>query len=376
MAEETFVYSCPNCGGKVTFLDDILKWKCDYCGNTYDALFAPKKSVDLSIMKEYKYTYYRYLCNNCNSKFLSSEQKDATCPKCNAQCLGDGKETTVSKVLDLDYAISEANMFYYDEVVKYKKYIDEEYLKKDLNLEYINCDLYNGCVKISNKNTSKKYIFMNLLIPNIEYDDYRFMYEVGNIGIKNSKEYSKDKQETMESRIRQKVRFFTNVDDINYVDDIVSACLENFKKNTRGKDDDIKVENNLSVSDGVYLPIYKKSVNNENQYVFGNKSALKNSIIQFPSEDNGREKTKLYKAISSIFKTLSVASLVGVWVSFQVMTVYMIVFSIVLLISFLLNLFFDKKYNYYIKTIKISKEEYFEQIINNCNYVKCIKVKK
>ncbi len=377
MAEETFVYSCPSCGGKVTYLEDKLKWKCDYCGNTYDALFVPKINEELPNMNGVKYTYYCYLCDNCHSKFLSAEKKDAKCTKCDTQCSGEGKETTVTRVLDLDYSVSEANDIYYNEVIKFKKQIDSEYLDKNLKLEYINCDLYNGCIKISNGNNSKKYIFMNLLIPNIEYDDYSFMYEVGNIGVKNSKEYIKDSQEKIESRIRQKVRFFTNVDDINYVDDIVNSCLENFKKvHKNSNDNDIKVENNLSVSDGVYVPIYKKIIDKENQYVFGNKSALEPLIIQFPSENGGRQKTKIYKSLASFFRMILIMSFICFWGSFQFMKQYMIIFALLLLVSFIFNLFFDKKYRYYIKTIKLSKKEYFEQIINNSNYVKCIEVKK
>jgi hypothetical protein len=376
MKDETFVYTCPSCGGKVKFLEDVLKWKCEYCENMYDALFVPKNSVDLSDMSDKKYTYYCFTCDNCHSKFLSSEKENATCNKCNTECSGEGKPTTISKVMDLDITISEANKLYYKEVSYYKKKIDSEYLNQDLNLEYINCDLYNGCIIVTDGNNTKKYIFMNLLIPNIEYDDYRFMYEVGNIGIKNSKAYSKDKNENVENRIKLKLRYFTNVDDINYVDDIINACKSDFIRIYKSNEEIIKIDNNLSVSDGVYLPIYKKTVKTENQYVFGNGSALTPYIIEFPEVSNARSLVKFYKSISNFFALIMFICFPGFWVSFQLNPNLLVLFALLLLVSFLLKLFFDRKYNYYIKTIKISKDDYFEQIINNCNYVKGIKVKK
>ena len=375
--DETFVYKCPNCGGKVDYNEDNHKWICKYCGNTYDALFVPKESITLSNMNDVKYTYYCYLCDNCHSKFLSKNKENAICNKCNNQCLKEGKKTTISKVLDLDYTVSQANKTYYNVVKKFKNRIDIEYLNQDLKLEYINCDLYNGCIKITNENNSKKYIFMNLLIPNIEYDDYRFMYEVGNMGIRNSREYAKGQKENIEARIQEKIRYFTNVDDINYVDSIINACLLDFK-NSYGISDlqNVKIDNNLSVSDGVYIPIYRKTINKENQYVFGNHSAMKPYIVQFPEEKNNRIKIKIYNALTQICRFLMIISIMGLFGSIYMYHNLIYLFMIVLVLSIIFNSIFDKKYNYYVKTIKLTKNEYFEQIINNSNYVKGIKVKK
>lgn len=375
--DETFVYKCPNCGGKVDYNEDNHKWICKYCGNTYDALFVPKESITLSNMNDVKYTYYCYLCNNCHSKFLSKNKENAICNKCNNQCIGEGKETTISKVLDLDVTISQANELYYSAVKKFKNKIDNEFLNQDLQLEYINCDLYNGCIKITYGNYSKKYIFMNLLIPNIEYDDYRFMYEVGNMGIRNSREYAKGQKENIEARIQEKIRYFTNVEDIDYVDSIIKACLTDFG-NSYGVIDleNAKIDNNLSVSDGVYIPIYKKTVNKENQYVFGNHSSMQPYIVQFPEEKNSRTKTKMYNTLSQICIALIIISVIGLFCSFHMNSVLKYFFIVIIILSIVLSVILNKKYNYYVKTIKLTKNEYFEQIINNSNYVKGIKVNR
>lgn len=377
MNDEVFVYKCPSCSGKVNYNEGDHKWHCEYCGNSYDALFAIKEQKELPNMNDKKYLYYSHFCSNCHEKFLSKYKENAICPRCNTQSIGLGNETIVSKVLNLHFSQEQADYLYYNEIKKYNGRIDGRYFSEKFVLEYINCDLYNGCIKITDGIHTKKYVFMNLLIPNIEYEDFRFMYEVGNIGVRNSLAYSKDQNGSIESLIEENIRYFTNVEDIDYSENIVEACLNDFIKYYGVVNlSTVKINNNLSISDGVYIPIYRKTINNENQYVFGNVSSMRQCIVQYPEETNSRSKTKTYRVLTNISKISMVPCFIGSVFSFHFESSFMFLFILLFIIAAILYYTFNNKYMYYLNTIKISKDDYFEQIINNSNYVKGIKVGK
>ena len=55
---ESYSYKCPSCGAKVNYNNKIGKWKCDYCGNSYDNLFktdAEELDSEITLYKDYYY---------------------------------------------------------------------------------------------------------------------------------------------------------------------------------------------------------------------------------------------------------------------------------------------------------------------------------
>ena len=380
MNETTFTYQCPSCGGKVTYFEENHKWKCDYCNNSYDSLFVPKEVRDLPSLDDKEYLLYAYDCPNCNKRSLSINKDIKICPRCNSPIDVTPKEVKVSNVLKLDLAKVVAQRNYEKEVTPFAKKLSPEYLNNELDLEYINCDLYNGCIKLIYNNIKYKYIFVNLLVPNLSYPDYRFMYEVGNIGINDSREYSNEEQEKLLPKIIEAGEYFTNIEDLNFENEIVTECMNDFcYKNSIFDPQNVQIEKELRINDGVYFPIYTKTVNGERQYVLGNFNTTTNVVLQFPETPSSRSKTKTYEKLSAFFSTgAGLLAMATVYSLFSGMVNFMLIllFIIGAISFFILYRIFNKKYEYFIKTIKISKEDYFKQIITNCNYVKVIKVKK
>ena len=229
-------------------------------------------------------------------------------------------------------------------------------------------------------NIKYKYIFVNLLVPNISYPDYRFMYEVGNIGINDSREYSNEEQDKLLPKIIEAGEYFTNIEDLNFENEIVTECMNDFcYKNSIFDPQNVQIEKELRINDGVYFPIYTKTVNGERQYVLGNFNTTTNVVLQFPETPSSRSKTKTYEKLSAFFSTgAGLLAMATVYSLFSGMVNFMLIllFIIGAISFFIFYRIFNKKYEYFIKTIKISKEDYFKQIITNCNYVKVIKVKK
>lgn len=411
MDDEVFVYKCPNCGGKVDYIDN--KWHCSYCNNSYDALFATRENTPLPDYKNKPYELYGYFCNKCNKKFVSVDKENAKCPNCNEQIEGQGKYFTASNIMNLSVNYQSALSMYQEDISDYSEY---NYFNEEPKLQYINCDLYNGFVKISYNDIKMKYIFVNLLIPNIDYEDYRFMYEVGNNGFQFSDIVSSDNQETKIGEFISSGEYLNSINDKKYEEDIVEECINDFLKKCNVSDKNlINVQRNFKVDDGFFIPFYISgyTVNNKtfHHYIFGsnNMSIIKksffnrvkfaNTIIELPEEKNAHKKAKYYGLLSSIFQKISfflfAISAFSVYANLgsgssstsnipskseAIIHNYVIIGILtaiaLFIVSFILYYIFYRKYNYYEKSICLTKEEYFEQIINNSNCVKIIKVKK
>ena len=407
--EETFVYKCPSCGGKVSYLKDDHKWHCEYCKNTYESLFA-QEEINLPEFKDLQVTLYSYDCQNCNKKFVSKKKSNAACTYCSHVEEKDGEPFVASGIVDLFYSKKDAERIFLEGT---REFNNIEF-NKDLKLQYINCDLYNGCVVVSYNNIVEKYIFVNLLIPNIEYEDYRFMYEVGNIGFADSFVLSDKKEEILEEKIILSGKDINSFVNKNFEQDIIDECVKSFaKKYSLSNKASIKADNYFKIKDGFYIPVYisKSIINNDDcyQYVFGSNKMTKNNdsfrfsnkngyIIELPKEKGSRLKTKYYLSWSGTLYVLTFISVAVFMISLIALLsnnqnivfsflrpIYetdgmpgiLTAFSISLgIIFFILNQKCQKKVNYYESTIKLSKEEYFNQIINNSNYVKVIRVKK
>ena len=391
--EEVFVYKCPNCGGKVDYDNNRHLWICAYCNNSYEALFHQVEKV-LPSVEEAEVTAYGYICSKCGKKYVSLEKENAKCVHCN-EINGQGKEFLITNMIINDKPESLAKREFINSLEPFGKFLPQEFLKENLKCEYVNCDLYNGCVKVSSNTKSVKYIFVNLLIPNIEYDDYRFMYEVGNMGLKNTRAFHNEKDTILKKVIGNGDSFYS-FEDMKFEDDIVNQCVESFMyKYKITNRNELKVETSLRIKDGTYITIYIDEVTYNNKkyrhYDIGTTYAEdKNAgffkpnkgtiIFSFPEEPDSRRKTKTSQKLSSLFMTLAILSFLSPLFSYLFKVgggdiIVIISISLGILFS-ILFLSYNKKYNYYLRTIKLTKEEYFNQIINNSNYVKIIEVKK
>lgn len=391
---ESFVYKCPSCGGKVEYLND--HWFCSYCGGNYSSLF-PSNELELPNLDTHKYKLYRYVCSKCNKTTVSENKKDEFCATCGTKFTEEGKPFIASKVIYKDISLPKAQDYYEEELDKTSYFPSKEAYKKNLELQYFNCDLYKGCIKLSYKRHSAKYVFVNLLVPNIKYEDYKFMYEIGNNGISNSN-ILKESNDMIKALITGS-SCINNFEDKQIEDEIVNQCIKSFKKDY-GIDDNksIKIEKEFEVIDGVFVPIYTCDVEVDNkvyhQYVFGNsnicrfmdgiiaKNVINHVILELPTNKGALFKMRFYRFLRMILPKLIVVcfalTLFG-YLPFAITGRLKLgksvstISAIVLLLFVLLNYIAYKKSDFYEKSLQISKDFYYSQIINNSNFVKVIR---
>ena len=396
MQDEVFVYKCPNFGGKVEYIDN--KWHCSYCNNAYDALFSSKE-ISLPSIEQTRYTLYSYYCDSCNNRFISKESTGAKCDICHKN-VETGKKFVASSIITLDVTLEEAIKKYNEHITKYKDRINKDFYNPNLVLKYFNCDLYNGFIELSYNGIVEKYIFVNLLIPNICYDDYLFMYELGNIGYTNGIELF-DENKNIEEEIIKNGKYIYDIEDKNPESKIIDYCLKDFGKKYNISKDQINVRNNLKIHDGVLIPIYFGRVESNGkvyyQYVFGNSDKTKKisglstfnntydiTLFELPEDNDSFEK---YKKNNEMYKKLRIPIIVFVTASiylferfiFESNSTMGILFFITLISTIIISIIYSISKNnciYYLKTVKIDEDHYYNQIITNSNYVKVIKVKK
>ena len=396
---DTFIYKCPKCGGKVDYDEANHKWICEYCNNSYEALFEQEEKTLPQITKK-KISLYKYKCDNCNKSFISVINKDATCKYCNTINYKEGEEFTISGIVNMTAPLHMITDIYKRNIRKYFNLPKEYYDCSDLKLQYINCDLYNGYIKVSYNGKSTKYIFVNLLVPNIEYDDYRFMYEIGNIGITFS-DNMRDNQESIVRKLIYDNEYINSTSDKDYEEDIVTECVNIFAKKNRIKDkSQITVSKRLNVKDGAFLPLYMKkiTINDKNyyQYVLFELNKYNQCILELKEKKNAIKKMKIADTISNIILKIiiPICTLLFLYKSQNSMFDYsrkievlflkpltykelFSFFIIAIVLLALVGFFLRYLSNYYRSKIKLTKEEYINIIIKNSNFVKIIeKVKK
>lgn len=409
MSKNVFVYKCPNCGGNVEYIDN--KWHCKYCNNTYNALFKPKENNPLPNLDEEEYILFKYECKKCNNNYVSKIDNNAPCDKCGEKNI-DGKKFVVNGIISCDILFDGARNEYALKIDKFKKLIDNNFNEINLIGNYIYCDLYNGCIKISYNNFSEKIIFVNLLIPNLETDDYKFMYELGNIGISNSKVLSLSKMNCEEEVIKNG-SFIKNVESKDFKNEVINACVDNFcNKYGIQEKNKIKIEQNLHIKNGFLIPVYTNvvEINNQKyyQHIIGNKYISKKekkyftnnkkidrTFFSFPTIEDAIAKYRKSAFLNKIIKILLTVCIIPVllllflvfnaFISISniipnniinIISIIAIVSVLIYIILFILFFKTSKKKAFYYNSIKLSKDDYYKQIINNSNYVKIIKVKR
>ena len=399
--EEVFVYKCPNCGGKVEFKDS--KWHCSYCNNVYDSLFANNDTKPLTDYKNEPIKLFSFTCSKCSEKYISKNDNES-CPKCHEASFKSGIPFNVLNILDVNVPINVAQKEFQKKLGGYKKEDIRVYNNKFV-LQYISCDSYNGIVELSYGDYALKYVLAGLLIPNIEYEDYSFMYELACYGCYNSQNIDKD---LLVDKIisNSNKEIITEVKD--YRQNIINECIKTFANKYEISDiDSIKVDESIEIDRGLFIPFYTSSCefNNEtyHQYVFGNENAylLKKDfkgyqikeeiIIELQKDENACIKKEKYKKVLKTFDIIikmlpklfflliafsMIAAVLDIVEIFHYLFLFVYLFMFLLILGGAVKFEMHIRYQLYEEKIKISKEELFNLIVNNSKSIKVIKVRK
>lgn len=390
MKTEIYVYNCPSCGGKVNFNREKNVWECSYCHKSFETVFA--KEEQLPKEEEEEKNIYFHHCTKCNKEYTSFIEKEAGCIYCSTKNNSyDSISASIILRPTMDY--NNINTFYNEkELYNCPKDYKDEYLKRNWLLEYVNCDILNGILELKYNNKEKKYIFVNLIVPNLDYEDYRFMYELGNSGFKQKtkdSDYGVILLETA-SKYQNNIKKKTT----SHIEAIINTCIDTFQKEKHISDkESIKVINNMKIKTGYYIPIFTKisNIHNTNyyQHILANRDFAKTTYIQYPQVGGSLFKSKLLDALTKLciiliiacflflifcyciqqFQDYSVEDLTDL---LEIATAIMPVVIFTLPISGILAMVSHKKIDYYYNCTIISKENYYKQIVNNSNYVKII----
>ena len=304
------VFVCPSCGGKTVYNENTKLWECSYCHKSFQTVFAKEESIPVQEIKE-RTIYYNH-CSNCNKDYASFEEKESSCFYCGSK--NNSYDSIVASSF-LTKTVEENNIkIYYNEksLKQVPKKYKEAYSLLDFKLEYINCDLLDGIIELKYNNISKKYIFVNTIIPNLEYEDYRFMYELGNNGIAITNDDNDEKALTNKA-----TNYITCIGKKkeNHYDDIINTCINTFQKeNNIVNRNEIKIENSVRLKQGFYIPVYRKDVVIDNttyyQHVIAAKDFSRTLYLQYPNVKDSLKKAKKCEKISNNSLILIAISLV------------------------------------------------------------------
>jgi ribosomal protein L37AE/L43A len=372
---ETFVYSCPSCGAKVEFNENTRLWECSYCENVYEAVFDDEDNK-LPKINDINYTIYRYNCDKCNQSFLSVLEKDGLCNSCNNVVKNNGEPINVHNVLVQDVTRGTAAFNYNQNLKDIDINLHNDYNGKDFNLYYYEFDSYQGVIKFSYENKTKKYIFADLFIPNIDYEDYRFLCEVSKTKVRASSSLNNKNVDLIPlTKNPYNSRKLNNIDNkIVDEDTIVEICRNHFMKNNHIRDiEKIKEERSFSHNEGNYIPVYVFEQNRNDviyrEYQFGNSNFNKQDNVITEFDDSTIDKIIFKLRLNNIAMTI------GILILFVIFTIlsqgrYLAIIILVEIVIFsnYLGRYFRKNK----KRIKkldssrlITRKEYINNLINN-----------
>lgn len=387
--DKQYVYKCPNCGGKVRFLKESYKWECEYCGNKYDHLFSEDNVTDL---EDSDHFMYFYKCPSCNYYFVSVSKLDK-CLYCNKKIDADGKAICVNNFINFDskYDLNKKQIYelYLKKLFQVKEYIKDDYLNINFEFKHVLCDIYSGYVLLKYKYVIEKYLFFDLVIPNIDHDDYAFAYEITN----NDSFVKPSYWDSRVEDVQNAAFILEDYKEMDLKDELINACINNFSRKYKVVNKkEIKVDDNLNKDGIVVLPIYIGKSNDCYQYIKGNGDESLDPIIRFSKGTDVynkllKEKKKYslaskFEWISLIFVILAVfASMVSSLLHFPDYS-YTIIMMVIMLfgtLSFMSGMIVRKKEKMaelFSHSELISKEDYYKKLINECNFVKIMKVNK
>ena len=242
---ESYSYKCPSCGAKVNYNNKIGKWKCDYCGNSYDNLFktdAEELDSEITLYKDYYYNE----CPNCGKTYYSNMKREE-CYSCHTK-LNEKKEK-IGGFINKTSISKSATDSIGKEISYIMEYLPPSYAKGVVKEEYIVGDIYSGSIYITNGTNTLKYFFVNTFIPHLDTDNYRVHYDFANAGF-DSVDNLKFKETHNYNVLKESHDEEVNIDDVKKK--LINVCKESFRvtyPSTRA----IEVSDHLSVRERVLL---------------------------------------------------------------------------------------------------------------------------
>ena len=396
--DKSFDYKCSNCGGTVQFDQLTKKWVCTYCNSVFDNLFINDDSKELEGASK-GYLVHYYYCDNCSNSFYSADNLE-DCFICHnhlnkTYCMIDN---VISNTVNLDYA----SMSIHKALLPFsKKYnIDLNNIKSKIKYEYIKCFVFNGTINISNGRKSYNFLFLNLIYPFLNNNNYKVLYDFSNQGfntVNNSitpfkmigaKEFKISREENN----RQ-------LDDKEIRDKIIKECINKFSSMYGKKN--IKVNDKLTCDKNVLLNVcYYPYICNDKEYrtyyinmynrgyynqltTFGTKRKYGLVSVDLPKQENKSALSIVFPKYTRIL--LLILSVIGLIVSpfmlyFQFLISTEIIANKILGIIFVGSIIFLiiskilHKIAFKNEVLYEAKEDmYYKNIIRNSNFVKMIK---
>lgn len=236
-------HNCDTCGGILIYDEDKQEFVCEFCNNSYDY----DESIDYSFDLNY--------CKKCD-KYYSFEE---TCKDCNSSLVN-------KKIGVRSYLENSGNT-----IVRIQNIINAEYLKmtskiKGSNNKMVRGKIYDGNIvinySVNGKTKSKRYIFFNIFIPDLKnLTDNEILFYFGN-WVKREDV----KSTSLEKNVNKETIYLEEGFEDNSKR-ILNICLKHLKMTEHRKIENIKVTDNLTISNKVYckMPVFQLSNEEKNK---------------------------------------------------------------------------------------------------------------
>ena len=389
--DTSYTYKCHNCGGNVKYDESSNKWICDYCNSSYSNLFDVE-GEELESAKDDRELYYHY-CESCNNSYYSLEEQN-TCYKCNNKVIVS--KEMISDIISESMSPSDLKQDFVSRLYNYKDKYSLDLNNLEVKDKYVKCDAYNGFIRVSNDKHSIEYVFLNVIRPYIDTDNYKILYDFSNEGFNSFKNVEKiitNKNVPIDKIDKDRV-----IDNNDIKNKIIDTCIASFKKEYGN--DNIKVEESLKINKHMLIKLYYYSfVYNNKEYTSyfvqkdGSKNVSKGTSkgkkdgfisVDIPKDDkitpkdvvSNKNKYRITNGIGAIFSIIGIFCLLG-YLLFSDSMVLLIVGIVLLLIGILTTTLIAKTikstYGELTDHISISEELYYKNLVNNSKFVKQIR---
>ena len=375
--EESFAYSCPNCGGTVTYNNEKKKWICDYCSNEYDKLYNVDGNKLDDAKTDIEMFYYR--CESCGNSFYSTKE-ESVCSKCKNNLIEE-KEVLAGIVKD-NVKIDKAKYYIAKALRPYSKKYNIDLNKVDIQRKNIKADLINGSVLIKNKRCTVEYLFSGVLYPYLNTNNYKILYDFINEGYNSVGSRYGFEQSYYNISKEDKDN---NIDDNLIRNKILDACKDIFIK--QNGNDEVIVEDNLKIKKSMLMTVYYYSFNYDgkdyNTYYINNYSNGLGVVSLDVPKDSNITKEKLHFEVlkESITKNIStilfiIAPILLMLKFFEKYNIPLLIIIILFVIGIILKVFSILKFikiERYKEVFNIDEALFYKNIVENSMLVKKIR---
>lgn len=376
-------YKCSSCGGKVDY-DDNNVLICTYCNKTFDSVIKNELDVNNIIEKMEVYAYY---CRKCNYEYKTKNDISGTtlCPKCNQKLEKD--KQIINGLIPMTMSQQDAKSLFHKALKKIRKKIPKEFFESNLKLEYIRCRVYEGTIKATaqkdNQTISKEYQIYNLPIPTTNRINYNQKKALLSINLDTKKAlYNKEKLEQFLDIKDLCIDFSKDTE----IENLKEACIKDFRRFKFIVEEDVIAESFIDTKHNFYLPAYSSSTSYNGKIYYNYMFCIGDDILfcfDFPefvekkhkqSEKNNPNKRIL--ALLSIILFFAIPGFLGNFfmitqkdnpkIAFMLTTISFI--SCFILCAIITKTIIKKhkqkkSVDNFFENGKITKEEYFDQVI-------------